>query len=199
MAQAIAAGNEAASIASARRAVEDDIDDRNFAYGGAVQHLLRIAIANGTIAEEIAWLDEVAPGILDIDAVSATHKFRTAQVVAIEAWYSTLPHEELVHRIETLQQAAAGSGADPFSGPGLQMAVLAMRGETNDAIEFGLNNLFSESVLAHLTWEEALGLPQYKELGQDDRIKAATERWQDEQTVQSDAVRDYLAKLSAGL
>jgi hypothetical protein len=74
-----------------------------------------------------------------------------------------------------------------------------MRGETKDAIELGLNNLFSESVLVHPAWEEALGLPQYEELGQDDRIKTATERWRDEQTVQSDAVRDYLAKLSAGL
>jgi len=199
MAQAIAAGNEVASIISARRAIEDDIEDRNFAYGGAIQHLLRIAVVNGSIAEEIAWLDEMAPGILDIDAVSVTPRFRSAQIVALEAWYSTLPREELLRRIETLQQAVVGSGADPFSDPGMQMTVLAMRGETKDAIELGLSGIFSESVLLHPAWEEALGLPQYEGLGQDERIRTATERWQDEQTVQSDAVRDYLVKLSAGL
>ena len=63
--------DEIASVASARRAIEDDIGDRNFAFGGAVQHLLRVAIRNSTVAEEIAYHDQVAPGLLDIDAVSA--------------------------------------------------------------------------------------------------------------------------------
>ena len=51
--RAIATNDKKAGIASARRAIEDDVSDRRFAYGGAAQYLLRAAAANGTVAEEI--------------------------------------------------------------------------------------------------------------------------------------------------
>ena len=57
MVRAKTAGNEFASVASARRAIEDDISGRHFSYAGAVQHLLRVAAKNGAVDEESAWLD----------------------------------------------------------------------------------------------------------------------------------------------
>jgi tetratricopeptide (TPR) repeat protein len=199
MAWAIATGNEAASIASARRAIEDDIEDRKFAYGGAVRHLLRIAAQNDTVAEDSAWLEDVAPGILDVDAVSAPAKFRTAQIVALEAWYNMLPQEELLRRIEKLRQITGGFGADPHDDPALQMSVLAMRGETEDAIAVALTSVFTDSVLLHPGWQKSVGLAHFSALGADDRIQTAMKNWQDEQAAQSDEVRTYLANLSAGL
>ncbi|MGI9220785.1 MAG: FlgO family outer membrane protein, partial [Woeseiaceae bacterium] len=55
--RAMAVGDLDASVASARRAIEDDVSDRRFAFGGAAQHLLRVAAAKGTVAEEAAYLE----------------------------------------------------------------------------------------------------------------------------------------------
>jgi len=197
LARAVATGNEAASVASARRAIEDDIEDRMFAYGSAVRYLLRIAAKNGTVAEDSAWLNDVAPGILDVDADSVPAKFRAAQIVALDAWYTSLTTEELQRRIETLQQVASEFGVDPFTQPYLQMSVLAMRGETEEAIGVALSRIFSESVLPNLDWQQAVSLAQFEEFGKDDRIQAAIQRWQDEQNSQSELVKAYLAELSA--
>jgi len=197
LARAVATGDEAASVASARRAIEDDIEDRRFAYGGAVRHLLRVAVRNGTASEELAWLEDVAPGILKIDAASAQAKYRVAQFVALDAWYSTLTRDELLRRIEQLQQGAAMFDGNPFEDPDVQMTVKAMRGEIEDAIDVALTSVFSESVLTHLGWQESVELAQFSEMGADDRIQAAMQRWRDEQAAQSGQVRTYLAELSA--
>ena len=197
LARAIEEGNDFASVASARRAVEDDIEGRQFSYGAAVQHLLRVAARNRNVTEESAWLNEQAPGILDVDRHPAPTKYRLAQIVALEAWYTTLSKEELSRRIELLEDIGEGLGFDPFKDPGLSMSVLAMRGETDAAINLGLESVFSESVLVHMGWRETVTLPIYSELGADDRIQEALRRWQDEQDTQRDLVREFLAGLSA--
>ncbi len=189
--------NEFASVASARRAIEDDIGDRHFAFGGAVQHLLRVAIRNGTVAEEIAYLDQVAPGILDIDAVAAPAKYRIAQLVALDAWFTTLTTDELLRRIEKVQQLTAGFGTDMLTQAAIATNVLAMQGETEEAIDAALNGVFSESVLLSLNWRETIALAQFKQVVADDRVQVAMQRWADEQAVQTEQVRTYLADLSA--
>jgi len=190
-------GDEFASVASARRAIEDDIGGRQFSYAGAVQHLLRVAARNGTVDEESTWLEMQAPGILDVDREPAPAKFRGAQIVALEAWYTTLSPEELSRRIDLLEDIGEGFGFNPFTDAGLQMSVLAMRGETDEAINVGLNSVFTDSVLVHLGWQESVGLPIYSEFDADDRVQEALQRWRDEQVRQSDLVREYLADLSA--
>jgi hypothetical protein len=159
--------------------------------------LLRVAAKNGSVAEESAWLNEQAPGILDVDQYPAPTKYRLAQIVALEAWYTTLSPEELSRRIDLLEEIGEGLGFDPFKDPGLRMSVLAMRGETDAAIILGLESVFSESVLLHLGWQESVGLPVYSEFGADDRVQEALQRWRNEQVRQSNRVQEYLADLSA--
>ena len=195
--RAVNTGDEIASVASARRAIEDDIDDRHFAFGGAVQHLLRVAIRNGTVAEESAYLDQVAPGLLDIDAVPAPAKYRIAQLVALDVWFTTLTRDELLRNIEKVQQLTEGFGADAFTMAGFRMNALAMQGETEDAIDVALNNVFSESVLLSLNWRESLALAHFNEFGADNRVQLAMQRWAEEQAAQTEQVRIYLANLSS--
>ncbi len=197
LARAVATDNEAAGIASARRAIEDDIEDRNFAFGGAVRHLLRRALINGRIDDEIAWLENAAPGIFDINAVSAPAKYRAAQVTALEAWYPTLPRAELNRRIGILQANVHGIGPGHFEDQGLELTILAMQGDIEEAIEFALTDVLSQSVLLDLAWEESIGLAHFQDLGADDRIQAGLQIWRDEQAAQSALVKTYLAELSA--
>ncbi len=191
-------GDEIASVASARRAMEDDIGDRHFAFGGAVQHLLRVAIRNDTVAEEIAYLDQVAPGLLDIDAVSAPAKYRVAQLVALDAWFTTLTEDELLRHIEKVLQLTAGFGTDMRTKAATRTNVLAMQGETEEAIDVATSKVFSESVLLSLNWRETLALDHYKQVVADDRVQLAIQRWADEQAMQTEQVRTFLADLSAG-
>ncbi len=197
LARGIATGDEAASIASARRAIEDDIENRKFAYGSAVQHLLRRALINGRIEEEIAWLENAAPGIFDINAASAPAKYRAAQITALEAWFATLPRAELFRRIGILQAIVPGMGPEHFVDQGLELTILAMQGDTEKAIEFALADVLTESVLLNLGWQESIGLAHLQDLGEDDRIEAGLQVWRDEQAAQSALVKTYLAELSA--
>ena len=197
LARGIATGDEAASIASARRAIEDDIENRKFAYSGAVQHLLRRALINDRIDDEIAWLENAAPGIFDINAASAPTKYRVAQILALEAWFTTLPRAELNRRIGILQTIVPGMGPEHFEDQGLEMTILTMQGDIDEAIEFALTNVLPESVLLNLAWEQSIGLAHFHDLGEDDRIQAGLQVWRDEQAAQSALVKTYLAELSA--
>ncbi|NIA26624.1 MAG: tetratricopeptide repeat protein, partial [Desulfobulbaceae bacterium] len=52
--RAISLDDTDASIAAARSAIEHDVEDRRFAFGGAVQFLLRVAARSGTYDQEAA-------------------------------------------------------------------------------------------------------------------------------------------------
>ncbi|MDH3612097.1 MAG: tetratricopeptide repeat protein [Gammaproteobacteria bacterium] len=195
--RAINNGNEEASIGSARRAIEDDIDNRQFAYCGAVQHLLRVAVTRGTVDEEIAYLEEHAPGILDFRAESVSLKFRCAQFIAFDAWFVSLPSEELLRRLDLMLGVASSYGFDLEKNPATRLDILALRGEVEQAIELALTGVFTRSVAMHLDWKQTLALPQYREIVADSRVQAAMQRWEEEETALRGQVQTYLADLRA--
>lgn len=194
--RAINIGDEEASIASARRAIEDDIDDRRFSFGGAVQHLLRVAASRGTVEEESEYLQKYAPNILDIDATTTPIKYRGAQFAAFDAWYVSLPRSEMLRRLEQLGEIAESFGVEPEQDPGTYVGILVLQGNIDEAIEVALADLFSDSVAIHLDWRRALSQAQFAEFVEDPRIQSAMQRWEDEENVLRDQIRTYLADLS---
>ena len=76
--------------------------------------------------------------------------------------------------------------------------VLAMQGETEEAIDVAVSSVFSESVLLSLNWRESLALDHFKQVVADNRVQVAMQRWADEQAMQTEQVRTFLADLSAG-
>ncbi len=195
--RAMGVGDEEAGIASARRAIEDDIEERRFAYGGAVQYLLRAAVRRGTVDKEVAYLDEHAPGIFEIDAAAVPQKYRLAQRVAVDAWFASLPREEVLRRIDVMLEIFESMGIDPTADPDIQMNVLAMRGEIEAAIEVALERVFVRSVATNLGWRETYAQLQYAEMVEDPRIQAAMQRWEDEEVALRGQVQAYLADLQA--
>lgn len=190
-------GNIDAGMAAARRAIEDDISDRRFAYGAAVRYLLRNAVRTGTVDEESAYLEEQAPGILDIDGEAVPGKYRTAQGEAFDAWYTTLPREELLARLDALLAIASSMGFDLTTDPRMHLKVLALQGDREEAIELALNSVFSESVALNLGWRETLGQAQYADIVADERVQAAMRRWEEEEAELRGSVQSYLADLQA--
>jgi len=197
MLRAINSGDEEASLASARRAIEDDVEDRRFAYGGAVQHLLRTAARNGTLAEEFAYLEEQAPGILDIDAAATPLKYRSAQYSAFDAWYITDSQEQVRQKIDSLLAIARSYGFDPEEDPEVRVGILSLQGNTEEAIEIALNEVFTDPVTTNLGWERTYSQAQYKNLVADPRVQTALQRWEDQEAALRDQVRTFLADVYA--
>ncbi|MBT8080982.1 MAG: tetratricopeptide repeat protein [Gammaproteobacteria bacterium] len=190
-------GDAEASIAAARRAVEDDIQDRRFAFGSAVRHLIRSAVRNGRIEEEMAWIDEQRPGIFDVDAAHVPQKFRGAQGVAFDAWLHTLPRAEVLRRLDVLLSAAESLGVDPTQNPETDLGILVVRGETDAAIDVALERVFSHSVASQLDWRETFAQPQFAKIVADTRVEAALRRWEEEEATLRNSVRSYFADLDA--
>ena len=197
MLRAIAVGDEEAGIASARRAIQNDISDRRFSYGGAVQYLLRTAARHGNVDEVSAWIEDQAPGIFDIDAERVQQKFRVAQVAAFDAWYASLPREEVLRRLDTMLDLAASAEIDVSQNPRMQLGILAIRGEIEKAIELALDEVFTEPVALNLDWRETFAQPQYAEIVADPRVQAALKRWEEEEDSLRGQVQAYFADLHA--
>jgi hypothetical protein len=195
--RAINSGDEEASIISARRAIEDDIDNRRFSYGGAVQHLLRVAASRGTVEQETAYLQEQAPNILDIEDMTIPLKYRAAQFVAFDAWYVSLPRDEMLSRLDRLQEIAKTFGFESADNPGIHVGVLALQGNIDDAVEIALADLFSETVAVNLGWRRTFSQAQFTKFVADPRIRTAMQRWDDEEAGLRARVKAYLADLLA--
>ena len=193
--RAVNTGDAEASLAAARRAIEDDIDGRVFAYGGAVQYLLRTAAARGSVEEESAYLEQHAPGIFDIDAASLPAKYRTAQLVAFDAWYTTLARDELLKRIEKMLAIAAAFGLDPLEDPHTKVSVAAMRGDIAQAIEVALSEVFTQPVTTNLGWRNNYAQAHFEKFTDDPRIQAAMQNWEQEETVLQERLKSHLSEL----
>ena len=197
LARAKAIGDTEASIAAARRAVRDDIENRRFAFGGAVRHLIWTGVQQGRVDDEFAWLDEQYPGMFNVDATNLPLKLRGTQRLAFDGWVGTLPDEEVQRRLDTFLAYVESLGVDPTENPNMHIGILVIRGQIDEAIELALDTIFSESVAMHLNWRETWLQPHYAPIVEDERVQAAIERWEDEEAALRDSVESYFADMRA--
>jgi len=195
--RAISLDDTDASIAAARSAIENDVEDRRFAFGGAVQHLLRVAARSGTYDQEAVYLEEYAPGILNVDAESLPRKYKNAQFSAFDAWYVTLPSDELMRRLDILVEYAIDNGYDTETDRAAFFGMLALRGEVKEAIEVGLDDVFVGSVAERLNWRETFSQSFFEDVVADPDVQAALQRWEEEEEALRGQVQTYLADIHA--
>jgi len=195
--RAISLDDVDASIAAARSAIENDVENRRFAFGGAVQYLLWLAARSGTYDQEAAFLEENAPGILDVYAESLPPKYKIAQFSALDAWYLSLPRDELMRRLDTLMEFAVENGFDEESQPTAHMGLLALRGEVKEAIRVGLSDVFIGSVAERLNWRETFSQSYFADVVEDPDVQAALQRWEEEEEALRGKVQTYLADIHA--
>jgi len=197
LARARAVGDLEGSIEAARRAIEDDVKDRRFAFGGAVQFLIRTAVKTDRVEDEMAWLEELQPGIFDVDSTIVPQKYRNIQGIAFDGWVQILPHEEVLRRLDVLLAYANSLGQDPTDKPSNHVGILTLRGEIEEAIEVALKDLFSQSVALNPYWRDMLLQPHYAEVVADPRVKEAMRRWEAEEAELRASVESYFADLHA--
>ncbi|MDZ7769920.1 MAG: hypothetical protein U5K38_12940 [Woeseiaceae bacterium] len=124
-------------------------------------------------------------------------KYRAAQFLALDAWYTTLDDAELKRRLEQLLAVERSFGVEPTDDPARAFQILALTGETEEAIKLALSRLASESPLNHPGWRRALDQPQYRDIVADARVQAALQRWAEQEAYVREQVRAYLADLRA--
>ena len=195
--RSISLGDTDGSLAAARKAIEDDVEDRQFAFGGAVQHLLRSAIQSGTVQEESDYLEQQAPGILDVDAEAVPARFSYAQRIALDAWYVTLEPDELLRRIGRIKEITASYGVDLLQNPGTRVNMMVLQNNSAAAIELALSDVFTRPVLMDSNWRARYSQAQYTDFVADPRVQAAMQKWETEEALIRDRIKSYLLDLSS--
>ena len=195
--RAIVTDDIEAGQAAAWRAIEDDVGDRRTAFTGAVHYLLRTAIRQGRVEEELAALEERVPGILNIASAQTRPKYRSAQGAAFDAWYVSLPRDEFLAQLDEILRLLSESGIDASDNPGTAVAIHAYRGEYEQAADVALERYFTQPVGMNLGWRRNLAQAQFAPLLEDERIKAEVARWEREEEALRTQVRNWLNDLSS--
>ena len=195
--RALAMQDDEAAVAAARRAIEDDIEDRLGSWSTAVQFLILYGIRTDTVEEQLAWMEEQVPGIFDLEGDAVSQRDRVAQGIAINGWYASLPRDEALRRIDYLLSRMTDHGFEPMEDARLAANVHAMRGEIERATEIALERINSESVAVNLGWRDAAFMPQFTAVMDDPRIQAALERWVAEEERLRESVVRFLEDLQS--
>jgi len=193
--RSISLGDVDGGLAAARNAIENGVEDRQFAFGGAVQHLLRSAVQSGTVEAESDYLEQHAPGILDLDADAVPFRFLFAQRLAFDAWYETLERDELLRRISRIQEIAASYGFDLLQNPRTRVEMMVLQDKTAEAIELALSDVFTRPVLMDQEWRARFSQAQYRDFVADPRIQTAMQKWEAEEAAIRNQVKNYLLDL----
>ena len=162
-----------------------------------MRFLLRTAIGQGRIEEEIALLEELVPGMLDVTTANSRPKYRNAQIAAFDAWYVALPRDEFLDRLDEILRILSESGIEPMDDPRTAVAVHAFRGEYEQAADIALERYFTQPVAMNLDWRRTFSQGQFAPLLEDERIQAEIARWEQEEEALRDQVRDLLSDLSS--
>ncbi len=179
---------------AARRAIEDDVGNRGLAFMTAVEHLLMVARQRNELEDELAWLGDEAPGLLDIDAESLPPKYRGTQPILADAWYVTEPRDEVMRRMSILKARVRSFGVDPLREPAARMAVLALDGSLDAAITLALDEILPQPVTRYLDYPDTLARSYMAPVVEDDRIEAALTVWEDSKSALRRDVARFLAE-----
>ncbi len=186
-----------ATAAAARRAIEADVGMRGNAFGLAVEQLLLTARQSGRLEEALAWLDDAAPGLLDVDAEALPPKYRGTQPLLIDSWYVTESHDEVMRRIGQIKSHVKSFGIDPLQNPNMRLGLLALNGETGQAIDVALTEIFSEPVTAHLDYPDKLAVSYLGPVVAEPKIADAIATWEGDRAEVRRDVQRFLREVEA--
>jgi tetratricopeptide (TPR) repeat protein len=191
--RAIAVGDREKSLELARSMIVDNIEDRHGAYFNAVITVLHDATQSGTAPDALEFMESYQPGFNDVESATIDFKVRNAQWAAFVAWAATMPADEFRNRIDAYWRVIESQGVTPEDDPHTYMRVLAVRGETEAAIEFGLANVFNEPITITISWNNFWDLPHMQLVVADPRVQEQLQRWETEKIDTRERIRIFLA------
>ena len=88
-------------------------------------------------------------------------------------------------------------GIDPLQNPGTRVEMLLLQNNTSAAVELALSDVFTRPVLLDQDWRTRFSQAQYTDFVADPRIQAAMQKWETEEAVIRNQVKNYLLDLSS--
>jgi hypothetical protein len=195
--QAVASGNGEVSYALAQQMLEDDVDLQSGAWQDALFVLFQEAEKQSASMSALEFAERVLPGFSDFSQ-PAPPKTMWARIAALPVFYSVESREEFSQRLVQLEQFLHGAA------PSMQMQILALRGDTQAAIDVALTEILSEPAISFLEWinfisfdHRVFGLQFMAEVAADPRVQQALARWREERERAAEEVRHYVAGVEA--
>ena len=193
-----ARGNLEEARAAARKAIADDIDNRQNAYLIAIRFLSTDAMASGTVAETLAYLETEIPSLADFDTPAEVAKEQWARFFVMPLWYATLPEEEWSRRYLAMfdhwRLFGFDAEQDSLGAVGDRLA----KGDLESAIEIAVRVLSNDPVGKNLNWEEVLSLPHFSRVADDPRVQAGMARYTKDEAALRDSVLAFLQSRDQG-
>ena len=185
-------GDMETSLAIAQEMLEDEVANRQGAYYVAVWMYSQIKKRNGEAREAYDYLATVMPNVHEpgLPAPLRTVQNRPAM---FDLWAAVLPQEEVNEKLDAVIELASRVGFRPEDDPDLYIRAMALTGKIDEAIEFGLEHLFSQPYAAYIFFRFDFEEDAFVPLAADPRVQAELVRLEQEEADARDAVVQYLA------
>lgn len=188
----LARGDRDASDRLARSMVADDIDERHGSYFMAVYTVLQNAIARENAAEGLGFVTKYQPGFNDPTSSELSFKVRNAQFGAFPAWHSVFGLEKASEMADECWRVFIESGNLKSDFPASYMEILALRGETEAAIDFALAEVVDKTITDTIWYRELFDAPHLAAVVADPRIQARFRQWDEDLLTVRAEVKVYL-------
>ncbi len=131
---------------------------------------------------------------VSLTSSSPTPLWLVRRLYALGALSRIESDEKIKQRIEQLDDTLS----DPlFNWGPIPLAILALNGEKEAAVQFALEELFSKPAVANIDFDLFLGQPFLADVAADPQIQDALKRYQAEKSEAAREVAAYLAGLDS--
>jgi tetratricopeptide (TPR) repeat protein len=188
-------GTQENSLVLTRKMLEDNVDFHSGAWAEAAFELFAISEKLGESEGALAFVEKQFPGFADFPQ-PVSFELNVLRILALTAFFHTESFEDLQQRLAHLEYVENELLIDG-GGPSLRMMFLALRGDTQAAIDVALTEIFSKPAIQIINIDRTLGLQFMAEVAADPRIQQALARWREEKKKVAEEARDYLAGVEA--
>jgi TolB-like protein/Flp pilus assembly protein TadD len=184
--------DDAAAFTIARGMIVDDVDLHAFAWIDALFTFFDIATRQGDAIAALEFAEMEVPGFSEFEQPTP-YKIGIAQYQALGAFQQTETAIELLNRI-TLLDYFLNEVMFDGGGPIWRIQTLAMRGETEAAIDLTMTEIFSKPAIVNLGIDRVFSQTYLGDVAADPRIIAALENWKAEKARAAEVASAFLVQ-----
>ena len=186
-------GNDDEAFSLARSMIDADTSGRHFAFQDAVSIYASIAMNRNEARAAYEFLGERFPNIHAGGSIEVQGKVYSAQLRLFDLWMAARPREEALAAIQGLLDINESVNWGPEEQPLTFIAAYAARGDTEAAIELGLQKAFLQPASNFRDWRFYFDRPVLADVAADPRVVAELERLEFEEEVARADITTYLA------
>jgi TolB-like protein/Flp pilus assembly protein TadD len=182
------------SLAVARQMLEDRVDMHSSAWEEAAFELFAISEKLKESRSALEFVEKTFPGFSDY-AQPVSIELTVLRLSALSAFFQLESSEEFQQRLDqldyVLNELLINGG-----GPVLRARVLALRGDTQAAIDVALTEIFDKPAISHVgNLDRLFELGFMADVAADPRIREALKVSGEEKAKAAEEVRSYLANV----